>query len=295
MKKYIALFACVFMVACSADVTDGSKNTNTTEADVRHVILGGALTEIVYRLGADENIVGLDVTSTYPEAAVDLPKVGYPRQISAEGLLSLQPSHLITIDDAGPKSALDQIKATGVEIITIEKPKTLDGVYAAISKLGDITKTEDDARALVAAMKVKQETLAARTKNGNKPKAILVLTHGKGPPMVAGLGTAGDEILALSGVMNAASMIDGYKPLTPESAAQLAPDYIILSAQGMNEGTAKSGLLEAPGIAETPAGENKKILVMDPLLLLGFGPRTLDAAEMIINYTQPNGNDQSEN
>lgn len=96
--------------------------------------------------------------------------------------------------------------------------------------------------------------------------------------MVAGVSTAADSIIALAGGQNAVSGYSGYKPLTPESAVAAQPDIILLTSQGLEAIGGSEGLRGLPGLALTPAVKNDQIIAMDALLLLGFGPRTADAA-----------------
>ena len=83
---------------------------------VRLVTVGGGITEVVYALGAQDLLVGTDSTSLYPPAAQATPKVGYMRQLSAEGLLALRPDALIAGTDAGPPVVLEQLRGAGVTV-----------------------------------------------------------------------------------------------------------------------------------------------------------------------------------
>ncbi len=271
-----ALAACV----CAAVLSACGGQTEIAD-ETRRVVIGGALTETLYALNQDDGIVAVDITSTYPEDVTDLPKVGYPRAISAEGVLGVKPTEIIAIDDIGPQAAVKQIEATGVKVITVSKPEDMRGVYTMISTLGALTGTEKKATDLANAIWEAEEDLSQRIAQTQKPKALLVLVHGKGPPMVAGRGTAGDGILALSGAENVAAGFEGYKPLTPEAVVELAPEVIVTSTEGLDQHGGSSGLLSAPGFSETPAGKAGRVVALDPLLLLGFGPRTVEAANIL--------------
>ena len=77
---------------------------------------GGSITEIIYFLEQESRLIAVDVTSNYPESALNLPSIGYVRALSAEGVLSLDPTLIIGENDMGPPSVIDQIKRTNVEI-----------------------------------------------------------------------------------------------------------------------------------------------------------------------------------
>lgn len=100
--------------------------------------------------------------------------------------------------------------------------------------------------------------------------------------MVAGENTAADSIIALSGARNVVTDYHGYRPLTPEATVALKPDVILVTTQGLKSSGGKDALLKAPGVALTPAAKHGNIVVLDSLMMLGFGPRTADVA-LILN------------
>ncbi|MBK1671552.1 hypothetical protein CKO28_26495 [Rhodovibrio sodomensis] len=96
--------------------------------DARVVSVGGSVTEIVYALGAEERLVGVDSTSLYPPAAQEVPDVGYMRRLSAEPILSLEPDIVLAAADAGPPEALAQLRAAGVEVVEVPDTPSPAGV-----------------------------------------------------------------------------------------------------------------------------------------------------------------------
>ena len=96
--------------------------------------------------------------------------------------------------------------------------------------------------------------------------------------MVAGVNTAADSIIRLAGAENVVTGYEGYKPLSPESATSLAPEILLVTSQGVEQAGGVDSIFAVPGLSLTPAAKEKKVVVMDSLLLLGFGPRTADAA-----------------
>lgn len=249
------------------------------EAPRRVVSIGGALTEIVYALEAQEVLVGNDTTSYYPPAAERLPKVGYQRALSAEGIVSLSPDLVMLTEEAGPPAVLAQLQAANIPVLQLRAGRSLTDVRDAIRVIARALKKDRAGSALIDAIDRQTAELAKVTARHPTDKRVLfILQHGGGAPMAGGRETAADSIIRLSGAQNAVTEYTGYKPLTPEAAAALQPDVILTTARGLAQAGGKDALLAAPGLALTPAARTGSLIVMDALLLLGFGPRTVQAA-----------------
>ncbi|MGF1644636.1 MAG: hemin ABC transporter substrate-binding protein [Thiotrichales bacterium] len=241
----------------------------------RVISAGGALTEIVYALGAEQQLVGVDSTSTWPTAATALPKVGYFRQLSAEGALSLAPSLVLASEDAGPPETLQQIRQAGVQVKTFANNYSSDGVATKIRAVAEaLDRTEQGERLANA---VVTEVNAARARiaalDGRQPRVLFVLGVGGGSPVAAGNATAASAMIALAGGINVFEDFEGYKPVNGEAIAIAAPDVLLTVEPASNTAELERQLLAIPGVAATPAGENRRFVAMDGLRLLGFGPR----------------------
>ena len=248
-------------------------------AEQRIISVGGAITETIYALGQESKLIGSDTTSYYPLAAANLPKVGYQRALSTEGILSLRPDLILATEDAGPPAVIKQLMATGVHIRTLKSAKTLDDVVSNITQLGQVLGASKTAGILIESLEASLKTLnATKESQKHKLKVLFLMNHGAGAPMVAGRDTSADSIISLAGAENVVRDYERYKPLTPEAAANYAPDAIIVSTQTFEQIGGAEKLLALPGLGLTPAGQSGRIVTMDALLLLGFGPRTVDAA-----------------
>lgn len=238
----------------------------------RVVSVGGAVTETLFAIGAQRQLVGVDTTSLFPSEATQLPQVGYARTLSAEGLLALKPELLLASVEAGPPQVLAQLRRAGVRVEVLDEHHRFDGVLARTQRLGQLIGREREAAQLVARL---QQDWAARPRPpaGSPPRVLFVLAHGGGQVRVAGEGTAADAMLQLAGVRNALAGVQGYKPLTAEAALQAAPDVLLCTDQGLQVQGGAEGLLKAPGLMLTPAGRAGRVVSMEALLLLGFGPR----------------------
>ena len=242
------------------------------QAQPRVVSVGGAVTETVFALGAQSQLAGVDTTSLFPVDATRLPQVGYARTLSAEGVLALKPQLLLASGEAGPPQVLDQLKRAGLRVEVLDEHHRFDGVLARTERIGTLCGREREATQLIARL---QQEWAARPKPpaGSAPRVLFVLAHAGGQLRVAGEGTGADAMLTLAGARNAFAGVQGYKPLTAEAALQAAPDVILCTDQGVEAQGGADGLLKAPGLALTPAGRARRVVGMEALLLLGFGPR----------------------
>lgn len=252
----------------------------------RIVSVGGALTETLFALGAQGEIVGTDTTSLFPAAALQLPKVGYARSLSAEGLLSLRPTLVVATADAGPAAVLRQVQGAGVQLALLDSDHRFEGVLQRCQALAELCGREAAGAALQAQLQAQwqrsqqqvqalvQARAAAQPGEGSAPLRVLfLLSHSMAQLRVAGSGTAADAMIRFAGASNVMAATQGYKPLTPEAAIAAAPDVILVTDQGLQAAGSVSAVLRLPGLAQTPAGRQRRVVAQDALLLLGFGPR----------------------
>lgn len=251
----------------------------------RIVSVGGALTEIVYALQADAELVGVDTTSLYPTQAQKLPSVGYARTLSAEGVLALAPSQIIATEDAGPPAVLRQLSNAGVPVAVLAANHQFDGLLERVKRVGELTGRAAQATALQQALQKDwdQSRAAVAQRAASKPVRVLfVLAHAPTQTMVSGLGTSAHAMLEYVGATNAITGFSGYKPLTPEAAIAAQPDVVLLTDQGLQAAGGLDGVLKLPGLAHSPAGKNRRVIALEAMFLLGFGPR-LPAAVSVLD------------
>jgi iron complex transport system substrate-binding protein len=254
----------------------------------RIVTIGGSITEIIYALGLESRIVGVDTTSLYPSQAMKgAPNVGYMRALSAEGILSLKPTSVLAIDGSGPPGALKLVTDAGVPLTFVHDEPNADGTIAKIETIGKILGEGERAARLAEETRARfglVETMRAKIV---KPKRVLfVLSLQNGRPMVGGRGSAADAIIKLAGAVNAADEVEGYKPMTDEAVIAAAPDVVLKMNNGSLVGAARD-IFSLPSFAATPAATNNSLIGMDGLYLLGFGPRTPDALRDLMAALYP--------
>ncbi|MET4675435.1 MULTISPECIES: heme/hemin ABC transporter substrate-binding protein [unclassified Luteibacter] len=245
----------------------------------RIVALGGDVTETLYAIHAEGNLVAVDSTSTWPVAATLLPQVGYVRQLSAEGVLALRPDLIVATHDAGPPTAMAQLREAGVRIASLPASRTPEDIVAKIRGVGALTGHAAEAEALARSVTRTFATLSAAVDAmPQHPRAVFLMSTGQGSPMAAGAETAADRALVLAGARNVATGIDGYKAVSPEALVAMAPDVIVLMQEREAAVGGIAGVLALPGVADTPAGKARRVYFVPGQALLGFGPRTAGEA-----------------
>lgn len=244
----------------------------------RWVSAGGALSEWITALGGEARLVGVDTTSQHPASLKSLPSVGYQRQLSAEGILSLRPDVLVGTDEMGPPPVLAQIRTAGVQVELFSSKAELAAVDANLKHLGQLLGAEAQASALSADYHHQLDALQGKVRQaqaGQKaPGVLLLVGHAGAKPLIAGQGTAGDWLLRQAGGRNLAEH-QGYKNFSNEALAALDADVVVVSDRALADDQALQALLkENPALAASRAVREKRLVSLDPTLLVGgLGPR----------------------
>ena len=262
-------------------------SSNALAAPLKIVSADGSLTEIVYALQQQQALVGVDTTSGYPLQAKSLPQIGYKRNISAEGVLSLAPQVLIATEDSGPDKVLQQIAAAGVLVKRYSAAPRLEVVRDKILAVAALLEVEQAGQVLW--QKVQREVQMARSglEQVKRPvKVMFVLSARSGSPLVSGSDTMADAIIKLAGAENAAQGFSSYKPMPVESIIAAAPDVILMMSRGGSH-SSSSDIFQQEGFNLTPAAKNKRLVVMDGMLMLGFGPRIGEAVRRLVKEFYP--------
>lgn len=275
--------------ACTSDLSNDKaeeqEEINTEKKEWRIVSLNGTITELLYEFQLEDHIVGVDVTSTYPVAAKTITNLGHSSQLNTEAILALKPN-LILIDGkmAGNK-ALSGLDASGIQIQTIKIPPTLDGALEVAQQLEKVLDKKLETTTLEAKIAKNKQALErivnAKTET---PKVLFIYARGAQAMMVAGKNTFAESVIRLAGGNPVVQEFEEFKPLTPEALLEYQPEVILMFDSGLaslsdaaNDKSGVEQLLGIPGILQTPAGQNKRIISMEGLYLSGFGPRASTA------------------
>jgi len=280
MKKII-LVASVLLAVYSCKKEEGAKKENATEtsseapkSNNKIVTLSGGVTEIISALGHEKEIVGYDVTSTYPESLKATAKdLGHVRSMTIEPIMAVKPTLILASDKDVNPELLGKIKASGIKAEVFNQEFSVEGTKKLIEQVAkalgntDYQKLNDKIDA-----DLKQIQPIAK-----KPKVLFIYARGN-MLMVSGTKTPMDALISLAGGQNAVTDFEDFKPLTPEAVVKANPDVLFFFSTGLQGAGGNEGALKMPGVSQTNAGKNKKIIAMDGGLVSSFGPRLGEAA-----------------
>jgi iron complex transport system substrate-binding protein len=258
-------------------------------APKRIVTAGGAMTEIVCALGAGADLVAVDTTSLFPPALVaTLPKIGYLRTLSAEGLLSTKPDLILADHDAGPPDVLERLRGMQAPVAYFSRPSSAKTVAEKIAFAGDAIDragpAEEMAKLYTADLGAVEGWVAALPR---RPTVLFLMNAGTTGLRAAGAHTGAAEMIALAGAINAVGDAAGYKPVSAEAALAANPDYILLMQQSLDQLGGIAGVAALSTLAGLDAAKQGCILALDGAYLLGFGPRTAHAGRDLAALLHP--------
>lgn len=295
----------------AAEATTSSADTTTTQPegwsftgpdgvvtdidDVSRVVsLNGDITEIIFELGLGDNVVAVDVTTTYPEAAAALndtgATVGFHQQLTPEAVLRFEPTLVIGDMQVAPAETIEQLRQAGVPVAIIETQVTLEGVEKKIRDVATILGTPEEGGALAESVMSDIRAAQARVEgNEDDPNVAFLYTRGPQLLLIFGRGMPTQAMIEGAGAVDAgvASGVMGAAPLTPEALVAAAPEVIVVPESGLEALGGTDALLAIPGVSDTPAGQNEAILVYDEAFFFNLGPRVAQALNRFIDDLYP--------
>ncbi|WLG89622.1 heme/hemin ABC transporter substrate-binding protein [Pseudomonas cucumis] len=269
-----------------------SHQATAAELPQRWVSAGGALSEWVSALGGESKLVGVDTTSQHPESLKALPSIGYQRQLSAEGVLSLRPQILVGTEEMGPPPVLSQIRSAGVQVELFSAQPDLATLRGNLQHLGKLLGAEDRASQVFLSYQQQLDQQQARVSQAQlkhkAPGVLLLLGHAGGKPLIAGKDTAADWLLQQAGGHNLATHT-GYKPFSVESLASLNPEVLVFADRALTGDAARAALFkENPILSSTRAAKDGRVMELDPTLLVGgLGPRLPESLTRLADEFYP--------
>ncbi len=263
--------------ALPASIVDVHGNEIVVDDVSRIVVMNGDFTEVVYALGLGENMVAVDTSATYPPEATELPQVGYQRRLSAEGVLSMDPTVVIGNTNAGPPEVLKQIRATGVPVVVLESVTTVDGGARKIRGIAQALGVPNRGEALATELEAQiSEVQALSAQAQEQPTAVFLYMRGLDTLFLGGEGHLSHGLFEASGAISggaALGVTDAVIPLTAESLAAADPDCIVVLTRGLESVGGREGIVTIPGVGETAAAQEGCILDFDDQYFGGGGPR----------------------
>jgi iron complex transport system substrate-binding protein len=278
MKNWLLILG---IVLCSISCTESDLNSTNDQkpiaSDSKIISLSGNISEILCALGAEDNLVGVDVTSTFPISLANIPNIGHISQLSIEGIISLEPTVIIGFKDELSQEDIDQFRNLDIQVNLLSKPSLIPEGTNLIKEIGNCINAKEQAESL--ALKVNKDLEKFESLNSKK-KVLFIYARGLGTLMVAGTATVQHEIIEAVGYTNAVDH-EGFKTLTAESLVAANPDVILMFESGYESLNSGNELMEIPGIAETNAGMNKSFITMEGSLLSHIGPRIAETLELL--------------
>lgn len=244
-------------------------------ANLRIVSLGGAITEIIYELNLQKYLVGVDATSNYPTETNRYPRVGYARTLSVEGVLSLNPTHILATEDVGPPAFIRSMKSNKkINFEILDSEYSFNGLIKRIQRIAALGAAEPDKEKLIRKLNQswKEAYLDHRIVD-QQPKVLFLLSHQASRILVSGRDTGAAAMIHYAGGLNAMSSYVGYKPLNIEALIQANPDVILMTNQTVSLLGGIQGLLKNRSLDSVAAIRNHRLISIDANQLLGFGPR----------------------
>jgi iron complex transport system substrate-binding protein len=283
MKKLsvVVLSAALLLTGCTTskptvsdisatDITLPIVHSGEVPTAQRVVALANGSAEIVAALGYQSILVGRDVASTMPElAAIPIDNPGH--NVSTETVLAQKPDLILIDTNTSPTSALNTLKQSGITIVTIPSTFDLKTVAAKESAVASAIGTPKAGELLTKEI--------SSINNPVKPiKVIFLYLRGTSSIyLIGGKGSGADSLITAMGFtdIGAANLAQPFSAMSAEELVKLNPDVILLMTKGLESVGGLAGLVQLPGIAQTQAGQHKRVVTVDDSLLLSFGPRTI--------------------
>ena len=251
----------------------------------RIISAGGSITEIIYALGRGDWVVATDNTSSYPESAREVTKLGYFRQLSTEGVLAQHPTHLIGADATGPEIMLEQVKSAGVQVTVLHQPRSLSGLLNVIRDVGDILNAKADANRLIenirGEVEVQRQRFLSNAEVSKSLRALFIVANNDRGLTVAGGNTVPQALFSELGITNVGREIDGYKLIDNETVLAGNPDFILVAGHMLHGENALQKLCSQKAIVPTFAGKHCLVRSIDSSIGLGLSPRFAEALAIV--------------
>lgn len=251
----------------------------------RILSIGGDVTEIIFALGEGKRVVAADTTSMFPREAFQLPKVGYMRALSTEGVLSTSPDLIIASAGSGPPEVIAALKKSGIPLALVDYRPGAEAIAGKIALIADILDVKAKGDTLSKTVQAELTALETALTGAGRPRALFVLSLTGGRIIAGGAKSSAHEIITLAGGTNAVEGFEGYKQASAEAIIAAAPEAIVMMRREGDIGA--DALFAQEPFSRTPAAQTKKLIQMDGSYLLGFGPRTPAAARELAKALHP--------
>lgn len=257
--------------------------TLSTKAETQKIAsAGGTLTELIYALGAQEQLIAVDTSSTTPTETKEKHSIGYYRSLSAEAVIASGAQQLWALEGTGPEATLTQLTNTGIQIQMFSKPNSIAELGTLITELGQKLHKDTAAKALVA--KINNELpKVAPTNNGQQ--ALFILQASERGIIAAGNNTVPALLFQYSGIENIAKHQE-FKAVTREYLLLNQPNFLVAPEHVVQSAGGLTAFCQQPALAMLDAAKDCRVLVMDSLLSLGMTSRFAQAVAQVHQFSQ---------
>lgn len=272
IKHSFIIGATCLLIGCGRFANEDKKTQQQ-----RIVCISKQYTEIIFALNAQQNIVAVDVSSTYPLDAKKLQTVGYHRALSVEGILAMKPSLILEDDNIGPEHVVKQLKDLKIPMKQFEKHKsTIEGTDSLIREMGIYFHKEKEADSLCQKLATDMQHALNQAKQYNDSVKVLVIHYGQASNqyMVMTKKSTAAKMVNWAGGIMAIDDEKGMKQLSAEIVAKSNPDVILLTDFGYDKLGGADKIKDLPGITSTKAFKNNRIYRIEEHDLVYLGPRT---------------------
>lgn len=253
--------------------------------DSRLVVTGGSLTDVVFAVGGEAEVVAVDSSSLSPPEAQQKPVIGYYRELSAEGVLSMSPTHLWALEGTGSEQTLRQIERTGVVIERFAKPQSVADLIAMIERVGSELGRQDEAKQVIASIEAdlqSMNTLLSASSQAHR-RGLFVLQASERGIVAAGQNTVPALLFQYAQVENMVEH-NGYKPVSTEYLAVSQPDFLVAPSHVVEAAGGREGFCAQSSLRLIDAARDCRLLVLDSMLALGMTTRIADAIQQVHTY-----------
>ena len=267
----------------ATDVSTSRVETTETPKYTKVIALANGSAEIIDSLGLKYILIGRDIASTEP-ALESIPVVTSGHQVVAEKIIALNPDLVIIDSSVGPTQAIASLKSAGIKVAQINEVWSVTGISTKVREVASLLGVNATGTKLAALIDSTVAT-ASQEVTGSPRVLFLYLRGGNSIYLVGGLGSGADSLLTSIGAVDVGAT-PGSKPFTPltaESLIALKPDVILVMSKGLESVGGVPGLINLPGVAQTPAGKSSRIISVDDSLLLSFGARTPSLLTQLAN------------
>lgn len=267
-------------------ITD-SEGREVEITDVSRILpidISGTIAATVFGLGLGENVVGRDLSTGFA-GTEDLPIVTQSgHTLNAEAILELAPTVVLTDTTIGPKEVRQQLREAGIAVVVVSSERRIDTVDDLVieiaAALGVPTRGEALSARLATEIEDARSEIAAITPAAAADRARMMFLYVRGNAniyYIFGSDSGADSLIEALGGVDVAAEIgwEGMKPMTAEALVAAQPDVLVMMTDGLSSVGGIDGLLErVPALAQTPAGQHRRVVDMADTEILSFGPRS---------------------